>query len=429
MHETLKELSADLTVLIDALQSEIPEDSSFDTSHGDHRVPCTSKAELIEEVQSIVDFIDDHDVDDLGAADERIRDYDHRIEFLRSSMVPNLWNDPSGTLPAFLLTIDSLRKALAPLAGKDDAVETGKRLNVLKRQLRGMEAQLEQVEPRTTRLVDMVGRIEQAHETADRLPTELAELAQARKDVGDMVEAVTDGHNRTLEARQAAEASEPILERIIREAERTLAKCETAYAAATSVGLAAAFGQRSRQLNMSMWLWVFGLAGALIAGGVLGSMQLEALSTSIGTSGAFGPKVVVNILLSVLSVGASVWFAWLSTKQIGQRFRLSEDYGFKASIATAYEGYRREAARIDKDLEVELLRSALAHLDELPLRLVEAESHGSPWHELASSEVVKKAIEQVPGFVDRLKGVADREWRKHKLSPKAPRNDREEQGG
>jgi len=155
-------------------------------------------------------------------------------------------------------------------------------------------------------------------------------------------------------------------------------------------------------------------------------MQLETLSASIGPSGDLGPKVVVNILLSVLSVGASVWFAWLSTKQIGQRFRLSEDYGFKASIATAYEGYRREAARIDKDLEIELLRSALAHLDELPLRLVEEESHGSPWHELASSDVVKKAIEQVPGFVDGIKGVADREWRKHRLKPKSPQDLREE---
>ena len=114
-------------------------------------------------------------------------------------------------------------------------------------------------------------------------------------------------------------------------------------------------------------------------------------------------------MLSALSVGAPIWFAWLATKQIGQRFRLSEDYAFKASISRAYEGYRREAARIGgSDMEEKLLASALSRLDELPLRLVETPSHGSPLHELLSSESVKKALGTVPGFVDDVKSMAKR---------------------
>jgi hypothetical protein len=54
-----------------------------------------------------------------------------------------------------------------------------------------------------------------------------------------------------------------------------------------------------------------------------------------------------DVVLSLLSIGAPIWLAWQATKQIGQRFRLSEDYAFKASISRAYEGFRREAARID----------------------------------------------------------------------------------
>jgi hypothetical protein len=110
--------------------------------------------------------------------------------------------------------------------------------------------------------------------------------------------------------------------------------------------------------------------------------------------------------LSLLSVGAPVWFAWLSTKQIGQRFRLAEDYAFKASISRAYEGFRREAARFDKDMEARLLGSALSRLDELPLRLVETDTHGSPWHELASSDLVKQALKVVPGFADQVRDLA-----------------------
>ena len=106
--------------------------------------------------------------------------------------------------------------------------------------------------------------------------------------------------------------------------------------------------------------------------------------------------ILLNLILSLLSVGAPIWFGWLATKQVGQRFRLSEDYAFKASVSRAYEGYRREAARIDKDMEAQLLASALTRFDEQPLRLVESASHGSPWHELASSELVKNAVRTVP---------------------------------
>jgi hypothetical protein len=116
--------------------------------------------------------------------------------------------------------------------------------------------------------------------------------------------------------------------------------------------------------------------------------------------------LALNMLLSLLSIGAPVWFAWLSTKQIGQRFRISEDYAFKASISRAYEGYRREAARIDPDLEAQLLGSALARLDEQPLRLVESASYGSPWHELLASDLIKDAARSVPGFVDRVTKIA-----------------------
>ena len=117
---------------------------------------------------------------------------------------------------------------------------------------------------------------------------------------------------------------------------------------------------------------------------------------------------VPSIPASVLSVGVSVWFAWLSTKQIGQRFRLAEDYAFKASISRAYEGFCREAARFDKDMEAKLLTSALTRLDELPLHLVETDSHGSSWHELASPSLVKQTMHAIPSFAEQMKDLASR---------------------
>jgi hypothetical protein len=57
-------------------------------------------------------------------------------------------------------------------------------------------------------------------------------------------------------------------------------------------------------------------------------------------------------------------------------------------------------------MEARLLGSALSRLDELPLRLVETDTHGSPWHELASSDLVKQALKVVPGFADQVRDLA-----------------------
>jgi len=117
--------------------------------------------------------------------------------------------------------------------------------------------------------------------------------------------------------------------------------------------------------------------------------------------------VFAHAFLAFASLGAPLWFAWISTKQIGQRFKLAEDYGYKASVAKAYEGYRKEAARIDKNLEARLFESALSRVEEAPLRLVENTSHGSPWHELASSSAFKDALSNIPEFRDKVLNLAN----------------------
>jgi len=171
-------------------------------------------------------------------------------------------------------------------------------------------------------------------------------------------------------------------------------------------------------LDKSMWLWLAGLISALAVGGYVGTGQLQTLTQLLTQpGGASGALIILNITLAVLSVGAPVWFAWLATKQVGQRFRLSEDYAFKASISRAYDGYSREAGRIDPQLEAKLLHSALSRLDEQPLRLVEGASYGSPWHELLASEVVKDAMKSIPNFASQMKDFASDALGKLKSRP------------
>ncbi|MFP1453590.1 hypothetical protein ACLB1N_32520 [Escherichia coli] len=87
-------------------------------------------------------------------------------------------------------------------------------------------------------------------------------------------------------------------------------------------GLAGAFQDKAEKLNRSIRWWVCGLIGALVAGAAVGYTRLHALEAYLSNPDASGIKLAIQLLLSILSVGAPLWFAWLATKQIGQRFRL-----------------------------------------------------------------------------------------------------------
>ena len=330
-----------------------------------------------------------------------------RIEFLEAHTVPYLSSQPAA-IPAYLITLESVEKALRNVLLDSKSIAHRESL-ALKRsgaQIRGMENRIKDLSSRTVGLEGMVKAIERAHDAADQLPTDLETLAESQKKVNALLSESERDRAHIETARESIETLDKNLADKAAEAAAVLARCESAYSSATSLGLAAAFTERSKALDTSMWGWVGGLVASLLIGGGFGTWQLRNLADVLANPQAQGLSIGVNLVLSVLSVGGPVWFAWLATKQIGQRFRLSEDYAFKASISRAYEGYRREAARIDPDLESQLLRSALSRLDEQPLRLVESASYGSPWHELLSSDVVKDAAKTIPGFVDKVMGFA-----------------------
>ncbi len=406
MHQTLTTIQEHLEKVIAQVRSVVPNDEPFGNAHGNWSFPGLTRAELIEEAQSIIDFIEDQGGDDVGNSDARLKDYVRRLLHLQQQTVAQLWSNAGQAVPAFMLTLDGLRKALEPVLTGGGHAESVAKLRKLATQLRGMESRLNGLNPRTAALTTMVERIEHAYNAADQLPTDLESLSEARQKIESLVQDATKDQVHLLDIREQADELDKKLVKSAEDARLVLERCETAYSAATSVGLAAAFSERSDALAKSMWFWVTGLVLALVVGSYFGSGQLHALSDLFKVPDASTSVIALNLLLSLLSVGAPVWFAWLATKQIGQRFRLAEDYAFKASISRAYEGFRREAARFDKDMEARLLTSALTRLDELPLRLIETTSHGSPWHELASSDVVKQAMKAVPSFAEQVKELA-----------------------
>jgi len=421
----LSQIRSELEQLATSIKA-LPSNEPFNVAHGGWNLPGLTRDELFEEVVDAVEFIDLHrDSVELPASAPLLNDYPRRLAFLRDHTVPQFWGgNGQQAVSSFQQTLIGLRHALEPLSGKSLAVKTAESAKILGRannQIRSIEARINNLDPRSMHLLGMIERIEAANEAANQLPTDLADLAEARDSIKTLA---TDSNRDKLLIEQIlseARSSRDSMTAMALEAEVIIKRCFDAYRAQSSDGLASAFAERSRSIATSMWVWVAGLAGSLFLGALLGSRHLQSLSELLKSGAQRDSNAIwVDLLLALLSVGGSIWFAWISTKQIGQRFRLAEDYGYKASISKAYEGYRREAEElsgIDPTFQSRLFSSALTRLEELPLRLVESSTHGSPWHELFTSELVQDAMRLVPGFANQISALA-----KSALSPTASTN-------
>jgi hypothetical protein len=278
--------------------------------------------------------------------------------------------------------------------------------------LRSVEARLRDLEPRTKDIAGKIADIEAAHEAADQLPTDLAELGERRQELAGLIEEaqalakqVSEDAQIVAAARDSLLADIDLADTRIKDTlasvDAVLTKSEHALRGATAVGLSKAFEARKKALSRAGAAWTAGLAVALLVAVLIGWERVDSLKEVLS-----GDKptvvVVVNALLAIIGIGAPVWFAWLSTKQLGMTFRLAEDYAFKASVAQAYEGYRTEAAEIDDDLRARLFSAALDRFEEAPIRLVDPTYHGSPLQEAMSSTNFRASIDVSPTLGQKL---------------------------
>lgn len=275
---------------------------------------------------------------------------------------------------------------------------------------------LNSIAEETGSIQEKINTINEAYDAAEGLPTTLKSLRETNEEISKLKDSSFENESSIQKNLNASETAlneinttknkikdlsenitsdaEKYLKTLKNQAQNYIDKCEEAFRTTTSKGLAGAFEDKAKKLNRSIQFWVAGLIGALISGAFVGYTRLHALEGYLADPNSTGLKLVIQLILSVLSVGAPLWFAWLATKQIGQRFRLAEDYEFKASVSKAYEGYRREALQLDEGFSQRLFGNALSRLEEPPLRFVEETAHSSPLMEILSSDNFKKLVEQ-----------------------------------
>lgn len=407
MEKSLEKVCLALDELAKKILTISTNDLTMTENYGWNCPPLT-RTDISLLVKSISDNIKEHDINII---DEKIiaeiQKIPLRINVFTVNTFPQLMSaNFLNAMTSLTALLDWINQILEPIFSWKILKDNKALPNQLFKRLRSIEIELDNLIPDKENLTAQIKLIEDATEAAESLPTDLDSLKEARKKVDTYSNEAAILFGKIDTFYQEAEEYSSKIKVKKSEADKLVDQCEEAYRITTTKGLAASFDQRANRLSQTMWVWVIGLLLSLITGGFIGASRFQALSKSLAASNPQWGVIWIDITLSIIGLAAPIWFAWLATKQINQRFRLSEDYAFKASVAKAYEGYRKEAARIDESFEARLFSSALSRLEEAPLRLVETDTHGSPWHELFSSNAFQKAMQTVPELKDKFIEIA-----------------------
>jgi hypothetical protein len=377
MNKLFEEICTELCNVAEALQPYINQGFS-----DNYQLPRITIQELINRVCQLVGKIKDHqpiEVDD----ETPFKVIPEKLQKLITGKIPYLFvNGNSYALLAYLQTIDHIEHLLEPLFSWEAIADKNLMPKKLSNKLRGIAAEIKKITPDKEKLENQIRLIQEATETAESLPTDLASLAEAKEQMTEMAKTSEKTWAKIQQQHQEIENLMNVLKEHKEEANTVIQQSKEALQMATTKGLAGAFDQRAKELKMSMRYWVGLLILALGIGGWLGYEKMQDFLQLIKDSKATSDFIWIYMILALASFGAPLWFAWLASKQIGQRFKLAEDYAFKASVAKAYEGYKTEAARLDKDFEARLFSSALTRLEEAPLRFMNNTEHSSPVHEM-----------------------------------------------
>jgi hypothetical protein len=397
MNEKLEAVSSALDALGAAIISGWSGEKTFCETWG-WNCPAVTRHDAASIATSLAAEIRAANIEDIDSDTEKfIEGLPTTINVVQVQTIPQFWGSNNGAAyAAYIGTIYSIRASLHPLLGWKTIPDPKMLPGHTIRKLKSIQAEVDVLAPNKEQLQRQLEEIAQAHSVAENLPLDLKALFEARQKVETLAEAAEDAAKRIDASSLSVEGDVRVMESFAKDAEKLVSQCEDAYRITTTKGLAAAFDQRATRLGWTVFGWVAGLVGALAVGSFLGASRFETLTQVLSVPSPNWSAILLHAVFSVLSIGAPIWFAWLATKQIGQRFRLAEDYAFKASVAKAYEGYRREAARIDPNFEARLFSSALTRLEEAPLRLIESHAHGSPWHEMLSSATAQRTIKKIP---------------------------------
>ena len=232
--------------------------------------------------------------------------------------------------------------------------ELDRTLTAAKQQLTETEGYKARAQSSSDSVTALAGEIKTLKGAADTDATKVAAALKVSED--------SAAKNKAL-----AEKSQVIEERITGY-EKRLTEFEKQYAdqlnkitellpGATTVGLAHSFDDRRKKFMdpVKRWQWLF--VGSVI---MIVLLTVSGLWHTAQTGVAPSYDELFRLWLVRLPVvGALIWLALYSSRESALAKRLEEDYGYKAAIASCFEGFQRQMSEVGKGVAPD---SALAKL-------------------------------------------------------------------
>ncbi|MCD7969630.1 MAG: hypothetical protein LUF87_04680 [Alistipes sp.] len=158
-------------------------------------------------------------------------------------------------------------------------------------------------------------------------------------------------------------------------------------AGANKHGMAGSFLTRKEELRKSLRFWQWATICAIIAL-IIGSFCI--VKPILENPSSFSLTSYLSRLPILIAL---VWLGWFCSKQYGYTARIREDYAYKYAVSMAFEGYKKQAATINKDLLNDLLRITVENIGVNPLCIYDTKNnHGSPINETVD-KVCEKVVE------------------------------------
>ena len=398
MHPSLESLATSLEALANSIVAGKPDNATY-LAAGNWNFPPLSSAQIADGPLQLLNSIRGASINNLDAQQiDKLTQCQASLAAFQSATLPYFFNgNIAAAFPNFVGLIAHIKSVVDPIVSLP--MIQNKQVMAATRKLENLTSVIDRAIVDEKALSAKISLINEATTSADELPITLKQLQDAHAQVEKSSATASEFVGKIDTLHQESISSITLIRRKSTEAEELAKQCGDAYRAITSTGLAGAFDARARKLARSVNYWVGGLFLALAAGVGVGYVRFEKLSDLMSRADKDPSLVWIELVLSVLSLGLPIWFAWISTTQIGERFRLSEDYAFKASVAAAYEGYRREAARFTPETEMRLFEAALSRLEEEPLRYVKTHASSSPLHEAGVVESIKNGAADISGAV------------------------------
>ncbi|PYY66807.1 hypothetical protein CRX42_30335, partial [Pseudomonas jessenii] len=259
MNIAYEPIVSELAAVADAIKSAFSSNAPINILHGNWELPAITRSELLFPVTDLSERISNAGTNPSTASIPILAGLVERLAFLRTHTIPHLPTQGAAA-SSFLISMTAIERVMLPLL-VDSKAQAHKHSQDLKRagsQIRGMETRIKDLSARTSDIDDKVKQIESAHEAADQLPTDLETLKESQKKVTVLLSESERDRAHIATVRESLDDLDEKMEKSAADASDVLARCESAYSSATSLGLAAAFSERSKALDNSMWGWVGG---------------------------------------------------------------------------------------------------------------------------------------------------------------------------